>query len=241
MLADLKLWKGALLLCDYLLTHPPGEPQPVLVELGAGIGLASIVAALLWDRVYLTDYSDEILEVAEHNVSANSHLLRNLGREADVPDRVLVRQYNWQCSDNEDPVIAARHGHEALTAVRHAWTAEDAETLSGGRSVLFVAADVIYDDKITNALFHKLTQVMLPGETLIMTLERRVNFSIEDMAVVAQGYSAFMRWIHHLPLPHEASERPPAFRGERLEIDFPQCVEGYERTNELELWRIVKL
>jgi predicted nicotinamide N-methyase len=40
-----QLWNGALLLCDYLLTNQSRFLNKTILELGAGIGLCSLIAS----------------------------------------------------------------------------------------------------------------------------------------------------------------------------------------------------
>ena len=49
-----QLWNGALLLCDYLLTHKERFAQRTILELGAGIGLCSLLASRYAARIICT-------------------------------------------------------------------------------------------------------------------------------------------------------------------------------------------
>ena len=48
------MWPGCLLLCDYLLSEEALTSESVVLELGAGVGLASIIAAIQATKVIAT-------------------------------------------------------------------------------------------------------------------------------------------------------------------------------------------
>jgi predicted nicotinamide N-methyase len=75
------------------------------------------------------------------------------------------------------------------------WTHKDKQLLQEN-PVTWLASDVIYDDKLTEALFTKLDSMMKTGETLWLALEKRFNFTIEEMSVVAHGYRKFLMIIN---------------------------------------------
>lgn len=48
------MWRGALLLADYILSHPDLFRNQIILELGSGVGLTSIVASYLAKEVICT-------------------------------------------------------------------------------------------------------------------------------------------------------------------------------------------
>ena len=67
-----KLWPACMVLCRALCNSPELVRQRAVVELGAGIGTAGIVAAVLGAKqVLLTDYSRPLLRVAALNAGKN--------------------------------------------------------------------------------------------------------------------------------------------------------------------------
>lgn len=56
----LQVWRGALLLADYILSNPDLFKDKTVLELGAGVGLTSIVASFLADKVICTGNKAEI-------------------------------------------------------------------------------------------------------------------------------------------------------------------------------------
>lgn len=53
-MVGLQVWRGALLLADYILSHPDSFRNQIILELGSGVGLTSIVASYLAKEVICT-------------------------------------------------------------------------------------------------------------------------------------------------------------------------------------------
>ncbi|CAI0422924.1 unnamed protein product [Linum tenue] len=62
---------------------------------------------------------------------------------------------------------------------------------------VFLTADVIYSDDLTDALFGLLETLMSLGseKVLYLALEKRYNFSLGDLDIVANGYSHFRSYV----------------------------------------------
>ena len=54
-LVGLQLWRGALLLADFILAHPDIFKNRNILELAAGTGLTSVIAAIFGRQVTVTD------------------------------------------------------------------------------------------------------------------------------------------------------------------------------------------
>ncbi|ELU12178.1 hypothetical protein CAPTEDRAFT_225008 [Capitella teleta] len=68
----LQIWPGCLLLCDYLLANRDFFTGKSVLELGGGIGLASILCSTLGTKdITCTDVGDEILDLCKHNTRLN--------------------------------------------------------------------------------------------------------------------------------------------------------------------------
>eukprot|EP00731_Ephydatia_muelleri_P029238 Em0020g882a len=70
-LASDQVWKGALQLADYVVHNAAHFTGAAILELGAGTGLASLVAGTLAKRVFSTDVGQSILDICQRNVSHN--------------------------------------------------------------------------------------------------------------------------------------------------------------------------
>ena len=102
----------------------------------------------------------------------------------------------------------------------------DADDALGAADVV-VAADCIYDDAATTALFDALRRALAarPGRYAVVALEKRFNFEAESLSVVAHGYRTFrgaLATFNAVQLP-----LPPRF------MDY-----GRGDVGALELWRV---
>lgn len=57
-LVGLQVWRSALLLADYILSHPDIFINQTILELGSGVGLTSIVASYLAKEIICTGNED---------------------------------------------------------------------------------------------------------------------------------------------------------------------------------------
>ncbi|KAG8244806.1 Methyltransferase-like protein 22 [Homalodisca vitripennis] len=76
-LVGLQVWRGALLLADYVLHNAQALSQSTVLELGSGVGLTSIVTSLVARRVICTDVDlGGILNLITANIELNAELVR---------------------------------------------------------------------------------------------------------------------------------------------------------------------
>ncbi|KAL1199374.1 hypothetical protein V5N11_015757 [Cardamine amara subsp. amara] len=224
----LQVWKAQLLLSEFVLHKMCTSSQlhaTVCLELGAGTGLLGILLARVAKAVFLTDHGDDILGNCAHNVEMNSSLFN--------PQAVVnVRDLDWM---SQWPNNLDIHG-DCRDPQKYCWSSQDFEQVKSA-SFIF-AADVIYSDDLTIALFSMLKRVMSFGceKVLYLGLEKRYNFSMDDLNVVANGYACFRSYIKEDGLC-EQEER--SFLGRRIDItQIPQYIKGYDRGEDVELWEI---
>ncbi|KAI3763323.1 hypothetical protein L1987_53777 [Smallanthus sonchifolius] len=228
----LQVWRAELVLSDFVLHKMYTSCEfdgIVAVELGAGTGLVGMLLARVAKTVFLTDHGVEILENCANNVRLNSTLLPS-------KTTVYVRELDWKASwpPKQD---------NCASCESYAWSQSEFEELE--RASLLVAADVIYSDDLTDALFHTLERLMSHGleKVLYVALEKRYNFSIDDLNVVANGYSRFRSYVRDERDDAENSELPNgslcAFVGTHIDLtSIPQYAFNYNRGHDLELWKI---
>lgn len=203
----LQLWRGALLLADFLLhAHSQGQLQGrSVVELGAGVGFLGVILSLMPCRqVFLTDMSAAIAELINKNLATNKHIqspfLPAGAEAAEIHTRVL----DWLDIKSLRAMRGAPPSSSLIKTVPGSgsgsapwnWTRGDTEALSAAEDVLWLAADVIYDDDITQGLFCAMSRAMRPGEHLLLALEKRFNFEVSSLALVAHGYKKFLSFIN---------------------------------------------
>ncbi|XP_071733469.1 uncharacterized protein [Rutidosis leptorrhynchoides] len=147
---------------------------------------------------------------------------------------VYVRELDWKASwpptqGNPDSCHS------------YAWNLSELEELE--KASLLVAADVIYSDDLTDALFSTLKRLMSHGKNkvLYLALEKRYNFSLDDLDVVANGYSCFRSYVKDESDYAELNEvQSGSFVGTRIDVTkIPQFGNKYERGQDIELWRII--
>ncbi|XP_021065528.1 methyltransferase-like protein 22 isoform X2 [Mus pahari] len=215
-----QVWRGALLLADYILFRRDLFQGCTVLELGAGTGLASIVAATMAHTVYCTDVGTDLLAMCQRNVALNSHLAATGGGV------VKVKELDWLkddlCTDPKVPF---------------SWSEEEIADLYDHTTVL-LAAEVFYDDDLTNALFNTLSRLvhrLKNACTAILSVEKRFNFTLRHLDVTCEAYDHFRASLDSLEKLADGGLR---FMVEPVEASFPQLL-VYERIQQLELWKIV--
>ncbi|KAM5198912.1 methyltransferase-like protein 22 isoform 5-T5 [Hipposideros larvatus] len=214
-----QVWRGALFLADYILFQWDLFQGCTMLELGAGTGLASIVAATVARTVYCTDVGADLLAMCQRNVALNSHLTASGGGV------VKVRELDWLkddlCTDPE---------------VLFSWSEEDISDLYSHTTVL-LAAEVFYDDDLTDALFKTLCRLahkLKNACTAILSVEKRLNFTLSHLDVTCEAYDHFRASLQQL---EELEDGQLRFAVEPVEASFPQRL-AYERIRQLELWKV---
>ncbi|XP_057969123.1 uncharacterized protein LOC131158340 isoform X2 [Malania oleifera] len=182
----LQVWRAELVLADFVLHKMFTSSEfdgIVSLELGAGTGLVGMILARVAETVFLTDHGDEILENCAKNVKLNSGIFGN-------KYSVYVRELDWM--NSWPPIVNLDNSSPCK---RYSWTLSEVEEVQ--KASLLVAADVIYSDDLTDALFSTLEKLMSEGldKVLYLALEKRYNFSLNDLDVVANGYSKFQSYL----------------------------------------------
>ncbi|KAK4590618.1 hypothetical protein RGQ29_020968 [Quercus rubra] len=228
----LQVWRAELVLSDFVLHKMFTSTEfdgIVALELGAGTGLVGILLARVAKMVFVTDHGDEILNNCAENVDLNSGLFN-------CQAAVYVRELEWM---SPWPPRVVGPGEFPLHK-RYSWTFSEVEEVQGAS--LLVAADVIYSDDLTDAFFNVLEKFMSLGseKVLYLALEKRYNFSVNDLDVVANGYSHFRSYLRDdSECEGIKNGSVPCFVGKRIDItQIPQYVRDYDRGNDVEIWRI---
>jgi len=92
-----KIWKASWVLSGYLAELPPDVNQRLL-EIGAGVGLVSIVAATFGHQITMTEYNPDALNFARANACLNN-----------CPD-LPIKKLDWNhplLKDQFDLIVAA--------------------------------------------------------------------------------------------------------------------------------------
>lgn len=214
-----QVWRGAFFLADFILTEPLMFRGATVLELGAGTGLTSIIMATTAKTVYCTDVGEDLLSMCERNVTLNKHKVEPAGGE------VRVRQLDW-----------LQHGLCTDADMEFSWTEEEVADLHNNTSFI-IAADVCYDDDLTDGLFrtlYKLCSNFLHTCTILISIEKRMNFTLRHMDVSCEAYHHFRCCLSQLK---DLADGRCRFKVEQLPSNFAQFL-LYERIEQLELWKV---
>ncbi|XP_039965225.1 methyltransferase-like protein 22 isoform X2 [Bactrocera tryoni] len=175
-------------------------------ELGAGVGLTSIAAAFYTQQVVCTDVNvGGILDLIRENVKHNFKLLQNRNK-IDVLELDFLK-----------PV--EEYAPDLLKAIDNC--------------DIVVAADVIYDDDLTNAFIHVIDVLFERGrlsgknKTVLIALEKRYVFTLSDLDTTAPMFEYFLKQTIHKPWLFEYIDTN----------SFPQYFE-YDRSRHLVLLKV---
>nr|GMC53552.1 methyltransferase-like protein 22 isoform X1 [Ipomoea batatas] len=229
----LQIWRAELVLADFVL-HMISMSSifdgKIAVELGAGTGLVGMLLAHVAKTVFITDHGEEILDNCAKNVNINAGIFHQNAQ-------IHVRELDWK--DSWPPQVA----EDLQSKKSYAWTQKEIEELK--KASVLLAADVIYSDDLTDAFFSTLERLMSenPEKVLYLALEKRYNFTLDDLDVVANGYSHFRSYLREVDdAEHnelDSSSSSPCFLGKQINLkEIPKYVREYDRGNDVEIWEI---
>ncbi|KAL3053042.1 hypothetical protein OYC64_005550 [Pagothenia borchgrevinki] len=214
-----QVWRGAFLLADFILSSPDMFRGATVLELGAGTGLTSIVMATICKTTFCTDVGEDLLSMCKTNVTLNRHLMEAAGGD------VRVRQLDWLqhdlCTDAD---------------VEFSWTEEEVEDMYNNTEII-IAADVIYDDELTDGLFrtlYRLCSSFSHSCSVFISIEKRMNFTLRHMDVSCDAYNHFSRCLSQLVALQDGR---CSFTVQQLPTHFSQFL-LYDRIEQLELWKV---
>uniref|UniRef100_A0A7S0PV32 Calmodulin-lysine N-methyltransferase n=1 Tax=Coccolithus braarudii TaxID=221442 RepID=A0A7S0PV32_9EUKA len=235
----LQVWRGALVLGDFLEANQALVRGATVLELGCGCALSGLVAAKRAGHVFMTDAPLHVLANAECNAELNL-----------VHEKCSVRQLDW-CSTDTLLHGLRRHARHATSegapqrstvdpagsdepadCRRYSWREADYARLT--RCTLVLGADVVYDLPATGRLVKLLCELLLllpPGACALVALERRINFHMPSLSVRATAAEYFAARL--------AAEAGASgiLHASRIPLNFAQRFQ-YERVKELDLWLI---
>lgn len=164
----LTIWPAAPILCTYLTEHGEELLQGKnVLELGAGLGLAGLLAANMCTSIVLTDGDTETLSLLRKNVSQNAK--RN---DNGVFAKVQCGQLRWGI--NMSP-FAAKYSP------------------SGGFDVI-LGSDIIYSEDIISPLFDTVNTLLCQNKDAAFLLSYVArNVSITEVLKVAKSYN--FNWV----------------------------------------------
>ncbi|MCJ8739673.1 hypothetical protein PDJAM_G00049900 [Pangasius djambal] len=138
---------------------------------------------------------------------------------------VKVRQLDWTADDFLTDADS-----------EFGWSEDEVSELHDNTTVI-IAADVCYDDDLTDALFRTLYRIcrnLRHSSTAYISVEKRLNFTLRHMDVSCEAYDHFRRCLEQIT---ELREKEMRFAVSPVSCSFPQFFQ-YERVNQLELWKV---
>ncbi|CAH0390705.1 unnamed protein product [Bemisia tabaci] len=161
----LQVWRGALLLADFILHHGMKTfLDKNVLEVGAGMGLTSIVASIFAKRVVATDVDiGGILALLKKNFDANKALAKSCIQI--FPLNFYERNWNFELE-------------KAIKECN-----------------IILAADVIYDNDVTEEFVKSIEKMLSTPKILYICLERRYVFTLDDLDTVAPCYEHFWKYF----------------------------------------------
>ncbi|EMS58163.1 hypothetical protein TRIUR3_10160 [Triticum urartu] len=231
----LQVWKAAMLLTDFVLhkSFTSSEFDGVIaMEIGAGTGLVGLAQARVARRIFITDRGNHILDNCLANVRLNSSMLKF--DEA----KVHVRELDWKMSW---PPPVGTHDASDPSSI-YSWSSSEIEEAE--QATLLFAADVIYSDNLTDLFFDAVRQLMSRGakKVLYLTLEKRYNFSLDELDVVPNGYKHFRSFfaVQDGCGGKDNATSKPGLVGEQVDLArVPQYIREYNRGKDLEMWKLM--
>ncbi|MQL91431.1 hypothetical protein Taro_024042 [Colocasia esculenta] len=175
------------------------------------------------------DRDAEILDNCATNAHLNSFMFKH--HEASVHVHELDWKKSWPPSAETCDLAAKRS--------EYSWTLSEIEEAE--RVSLLLAADVIYSDELTDSFFSVLESLMSRGskKVLYMSLEKRFNFSLDDLDVVANGYLHFRSFLRDEECSRLEDSSTACFMAKQIDLaGLPQYIREYERGKDLEIWKI---
>lgn len=193
-LVGLQVWRGALLLSDFIFHERHEFKDKQILELGAGVGLTSIAAAIYAKKVVCTDVNiGGILDLIRANVQRNKKLFMN---------NIHVLEYDFMLKRES-------YSSELLNAI--------------DSSDIIVAADVIYDEALTCAFINVLDEIFKrqvvshSKKVAYIAMEKRYVFTTSELDAVAPMFEHFISLTMHKPWIFEyiRTDFPQYFQYER--------------------------
>ncbi|XP_071128420.1 methyltransferase-like protein 22 isoform X2 [Mytilus edulis] len=209
-----QIWLASLLMADFIISHKEEFQGKRVLDLGAGVGLTSVVAAMYADHIISTDIGKDIKELAQHNLDQNNI--------KDVTN-FSVEEFDWfenkYTADKTDEV-KLKMDHEVES---------DIDSCD-----IIISADVIYDNNITDALFRTVYGLMVYTSinTWYISTEKRYVFTLQDLDIACPAYQHFRECLTQLQDMSDHGQFTISCKEE-----IPQCFQ-YNRTKELELWKV---
>ncbi|XP_055908534.1 methyltransferase-like protein 22 [Eupeodes corollae] len=190
-LVGLQVWRGALLLADFLLYNRHNFADKNILEVGAGVGLTSIAAAIFCKNVICTDVDiGGILQLIRKNIDRNRKLLSN---------DIKVMEYDFKTVEYAPQLANAIEMSDIILAADVIYDDDLTECF------------VRVIDRIFSTTDSKRTK------SIYVTLEKRFVFTLDDLETCAPCYEYFLKIAQPKPwrIEYIPTDFPQYFKYER--------------------------
>jgi hypothetical protein len=141
-----QIWRGSLLLSDFILWKQREFVHGKCIELGGGVGIVGVVLGMVLNKhgwCYTTDYDCGALKLAARNLKANNHLgFGGVYTTRDTQgdgERVRVRIYDWFKTGELHQVVQSsdiNEGEAGSSGNDFDWNDEDLERMKEVECIL---------------------------------------------------------------------------------------------------------
>lgn len=219
-MVGLQVWRGALLLSDFILAQPQHFQNKSLIELAAGTGLTSIVASKFASKVICTGEYELIVPKVPKIVII---LIPDVDR-GEILDLIRTNVKLNGCEN----VCEVRE----INFFETNWRVNlqsDIETTD-----VVLVADVVYNQDITTQFFHTLQFILEanPRVEVFLAIEQRCQVDKQGQ-VISPNFDHFCGLLSDL-----TTKGCPSTVLTELPCDFTQFFKSYERVKRLHLWHI---
>lgn len=189
-------------------------PEGTILELGAGVGITSIIASL-YRPVVATDVNiGNLLELIKHNIKRNKDIVKN---------KIKVLELDFYAQEFNKEI------ESELPRVQVVIAADSKIFLVPQFVNNTISFLVVYDDRLTEA-FTKTIQMLIwkiPKVTIYIALEKRYVFTLAELDAGAPCFEHFL----------DCMEKLKEVQMIQIPVDFPQYF-NYQRIKELVLLKI---
>lgn len=212
----LQVWRGALVMCDFVLANRCLFEGSHVLELGSGTGVTGIALSMQYcKRVTCSDTGSDVLSLCQKNLHTNERLLNC---PVDVVD------LDWIKIDKDSILSLFPTLPTIFVACDCVYDNELTDALF--RTIFLLVKE-------------SCSQHSIAGDPIVayMSLEKRINFSLHDKCVVSHEYDHFRTCLQEMCTM--ASAENYLFQASEIDItDIPSFF-SYERVKQLEIWKIV--
>lgn len=228
-----QLWRASFYLSDFILNNLDIIKGQVVVDLGSGLGITSFVSSFYSEMVYCTDL-EQVVQKAEYNWNLNKENFQDLIEKNN--NKIHFKSIDWS---EYEAFLEETNIDESDSKLRKT----DLENLK--LATVFLASDVIYDDKTTlnflNSIYKLITFGIKQPKICLIANEKRINFSAETFSCTDPAFDFFFKCMNDLN-EYEDTELGYRFFVEKVETnDSDKLVKyflNYKRNKFLNIWKI---